>query len=81
MQELDLGDEVQLNVKYKGKEYVLREPTVGEVESINAGDANKMDVPEFLGSLGMPKDIVRGMGLSKANALVEGLISLVAKKK
>jgi hypothetical protein len=81
MQELDLGDDVQLKVKFKGKEYILREPSVDEVEFLRGVEGDKMDVPAFLARLGMPLDVVKGMGLSKAKALVEGLLDLVTKKK
>ncbi len=81
MQEIDLGDEIQIKVKFKGKEYTLREPTVGECENLKETESASLDVPGFLSTLGMPAEIVKGMGLSKARALVEGLMDLVTKKK
>lgn len=77
---IDLGDDdVKFTVKYKGQEYNLREPLVSEVESLKDGD--KLNAPEFLGQLGMPSEVVSSMGISKARALIDGLMELVTKKK
>ncbi len=81
LHEIDLGDEIQIKVTYKGKAYTLREPTVGEVEFLKDNEAAGLDVPIFLSKLGMPADVVKNMGMSKAKAVVEGLMDLVTKKK
>ena len=77
-QVIDLGDEIKFTVKYKGKEYVLREPSVAEAESLKENPNGFLD---FLAQLGMPKEVLMAMGLSKAKALVEGMLELVTKKK
>lgn len=78
---IDLGNEVEIEVSYKGKAYKLREPTVDEVDKLDANeDGVKIDIIEFLTRLGMPQDVVRGMGVSKAKALLDGMISLISKK-
>jgi hypothetical protein len=76
---IDLGDEVKLDVRYKGQVYAVREPTVSEIESLESGD--KMNVTDFLVQLGMPRDVVLTMGVSKARALIEGITEVVTKKK
>lgn len=81
--EIDLGDEVKINVKYAGKEYGLREPTVEEMEKFKGQDGVSAfdSVVGLLVTLGMPKDVVLKMGMSKARGLIDGLMDLVTKKK
>lgn len=82
--EIDLGDEVKINVKYAGKEYPLREPTVEEIEAFkgDGSDANAGEsVVGLLAKIGMPVDVLKKMGMSKARQLVDGLMDLVTKKK
>lgn len=78
MHTIDLGDEVKFTVKYKGKEYVLREPTVRELDGIKD---DKVDFAQMLSALGMPSDVLGGMGISKARQILDGMIELVTKKK
>ncbi len=81
MQAIDLGDELQIKIKYKGVDYILREPTFGEVEKLQGDEVNKINLPEFLSGMGMPIEIVRAMGMSKVKALVDGIMDMVTKKK
>lgn len=81
MQEIDLGDEVKVKVKFKGKEFELREPTVEEVEKIAADGVEKMSAADFLTKLGLPSDVAKGLGISKARAIIDGITDLVTKKK
>jgi hypothetical protein len=78
--DIDLGDEVKVKVKWKGRDYELREPTVAEVEKIGEGAA-QMSVIDFLTKLGLPGDVAGAMGVSKARALIDGITDLVTKKK
>jgi hypothetical protein len=82
--EIDLGDEIKLKVKYAGQEFQLREPTVGELDAFkseNLEDSGATFIADFLAKLGMPKDIVLNMGMSKARQLVDGLMDMLTKKK
>lgn len=84
MFEIDLGSEIQINVKYGGKEYSMREPTVAEIEKFRTKEEEKAGADallDFLDTLGMPKDVVSQMGMSKAKKLVDDLMDLVTKKK
>jgi hypothetical protein len=79
---IDLGEDVKIKVKYKGKEYSLREPMVEEVEALSGenGMANFKAV-DFLSKLGMPADVLNKMPMSKVKGLVEGLTDMLLKKK
>lgn len=80
--EIDLGDEIKIKVKYATKEYSLREPTVSEVQKLSESDKKSFDaVTEFLEVLGLPRDIISGMGVSKASKLVDGLTDMLVKKR
>ncbi len=84
MQEIDLGSELEIKVKYSGTDYVLREPTVAEVEQFSKEDVASGGVETlvvFLERLGMPKEVIMKMGMSKAKQLVDGLMDLLTKKK
>lgn len=81
IKEIDLGEDIQVKVKWKCKEYSLREPTVDECEALKSTDEQKIDVVKFLANLGMPADVTKSMGISKATKLVEGLMDLIGKKK
>lgn len=78
---IDLGDEVKLKVRYAGKDYNLREPSVGEIEGLKNSDSDKIDIPEFLSKLGMPSEVTRAMSLSKAKMLMDAMMDFVTKKK
>lgn len=80
---IELGEEIKVDVAYKGKTYVLREPTVDEVESIsdNNQSGDKLRISEFLVKLGLPSEVVKSMGASKASTLIERLMDLITKKK
>lgn len=77
--EIDLGDDLEFTVKYKGQAYKLREPTVAEIETLQSDE--KKDMVSFLATLGMPADVTKNLGISKANKVVEGMLELVGKKK
>lgn len=82
--EIDLGSEVEFNIKYAGKEYSMREPTVEEIDQFRAQDVDKAGAAflvEFLDKLGMPKDVVLKMGMSKARQLIDGMMDMITKKK
>jgi hypothetical protein len=83
MHTIDLGEEVKFKVVYKGQEFTLREPTVGEIEKMKS--AENMDsadfIAGFLNQLGFDGELVKGMGVSKAKILIDGLTDLVTKKK
>lgn len=84
MQEIDLGSELEIKVKYAGAEYALREPTVAEVEQFSKEDIASGGIETlvvFLERLGMPREVIMGMGMSKAKQLVDGLMELLTKKK
>lgn len=76
--QIDLGDEVQFEITYKGKKYTLREPTVDEMELIKD---ESLSFSGMLEKLGMPAAVVGGMGISKARALVDGMLEMIGKKK
>ncbi len=82
---IDLGSEREITVKYGGKDYVLREPTIGELDKFSEmGDGKKPTsdmLAGFLSDLGMPKEIALKMGMSKATALLDGLMDMLTKKK
>lgn len=83
MQEIDLGEDVDFKVKYKGAEYVLREPTVLEIQAFQT--TSEVDsvkaIDSLLQSLGLPANVIPGMGMSKARKLMESIVDIVAKKK
>lgn len=80
MVKIDLGDDVKIEVDFKGRKFELREPTVAEVEKIGEG-IDKMSVVDFLTKLGLPADVASAMGVSKARALIDGITDIVTKKK
>ncbi len=84
MQEIDLGSEIQIKVKYAGTDYSLREPTVGEIDAFRekgTDGASIMVLVDLLEKLGMPRDVVVKMGMSKVTSLVDGIMDLLTKKK
>lgn len=81
MHEIDLGEEITFKVKYKGVEYSLVEPTVAQIEKLRKSEDRDGFLVDFLNELGLPKDVVSGMGMSKATTLLESITNLVSKKK
>lgn len=82
MTEIDLGQDLEFKVKYSGKDYLLREPTVAEIEKFKDSEAVKKDgVIGFLAALGMPEDVVKAMPVSKLKKLVDGLVEGLSQKK
>jgi hypothetical protein len=83
VQTIDLGDDIQIQVKYSGETYVLREPTVSEIELFKEGaDTDSVEnLDSFLSKLGAPVGFVKTMGASKAKTLIEGMMELITKKK
>lgn len=71
---------VTFKIKIKGKEYILREPLVSEVEAIK-DNAQSSDAFSFFVKLGMPQEVMNNMGVSQMSALVEGMLNLISKKK
>jgi hypothetical protein len=81
---IDLGNELVIDVAYAGQEYKLREPTVGELDQFRAANIEVDGVSpivELLTRLGMPKEVILKMGMSKARQLVDGLMDVLTKKK
>lgn len=81
---IDLGNELIVKVKYAGSEYSLREPSVAEIDAFRSKDADKDGAAvliAFLTELGMPNEVVKKMGMSKAKQLVDGLMEFLTKKK
>lgn len=83
MHVIDLGDDVKFEVKLKGETYHLREPSVAELRVFKdaSDDASVDALSDLLAKLGMPQEVVQSLGVSKAKALIEGLLDLVNKKK
>lgn len=82
MTEIDLGADVEFRVKYSGKEYVLREPTVQEIEKFKDESAVQKDsVIALLARLGMPEETVKAMPVSKVKKLIDGLVEGLSQKK
>ncbi len=83
MTDLDLGADIEFNVKYGGKEYKLREPTVMEIETFKTEDEGgaKGAITALLEKLGMPQGVVETMPMSKVRKLIEGLIEGMTGKK
>lgn len=86
MQEIDLGEDIEFQVKYRGAVYQLREPSAKEIssyqkrlEGAGAEDATSA-LLAFVSNLGMPIDIAEAMPASKLNALVRGLLDGMSKK-
>ncbi len=84
--EIDLGDELVINVKYAGQEYKLREPRVDEIDKFRArADAKEGDSMDALvmlmTELGMPKEVIMKMGMSKVRDLIDWLMATLTKKK
>lgn len=81
--EIDLGDDVVFKVKYGGKEYELREPTVSEVSKFKEmGEAEGKDfVLNMLEKLGMPREVAQDMPMSKLKKLVDGIVNGLTEKK
>lgn len=82
--EIDLGSEIQFNVKCGSRSWVLREPTFKDVKDFR--DASTEDNQEtafldFLSKLGMPKDDAESLGVLKLKKLTEYLISNFDEKK
>lgn len=83
--DIDLGDEVVFNVKYKGKVHKLREPTTDEVNKymeLTQGDDKSMSpFIAFVTELGLPQDVAGGLGITKIKKLADGLIGGLTEKK
>lgn len=80
--EIDLGDELKITVKYAGQAYAVREPTVGEIDWFREQKdvEGSAVVVAFLSKLGMPAEVVKAMGMSKAKQLIDGLMDMLVKK-
>lgn len=84
--EIDLGDEVKITVKISGKNYVLREPTMDDVNMMSKIDkadpvgANTV-FKKFVIGLGMPEDVVNALGVLRLKRLTEGLTGALDVKK
>ncbi len=83
---IDLGQANEMEVKWAGVVYKLREPSAKEMNAyqkqIKADEENSLDLLiQFVSSLGLPKEIAETLSAAKLNQLVEGLVEEMAKKK
>lgn len=83
---IDLGEDLAIKVKYKGREIDLREPTLKEMESFNSlskdAESDSVEfISTFLCQLGAPDDFAKTLGISKAKRLLEEIVELLTKKK
>ncbi len=84
---IDLGSKTEFEVKWAGQTYALREPTAREMADYQkkmkldtTQDHSLDNLVEFVGLLGMPKDVSESLPMSKLNALVDGLVAGISKK-
>lgn len=87
MSVIDLGAKTEFEVKWSGQVYKLREPTAREMadyqkksKADTAQDHSLDLLVDFVGTLGMPKDVSEQLPMSRLNALVEGLVGAISKK-
>lgn len=87
MNTIDLGNDVEFEVKYAGAVYALREPSAREMneyqKALKADEKNERGIElliDFVSRLGLPKDVAEKMPGSKLNRLVSGLVEGMAKK-
>ena len=85
--EIDLGTEVSIKVKVNGDEYMLREPNFDDLDKMNKtmeglDDNHKhRGFEELVIDLGMPKDVVKTLGVIRIKKLSEGLLGALSEKK
>jgi hypothetical protein len=79
--EIDLGDNIVFKVTYAGKEFRLREPTVREVQNFKDKEEGADLVTELLTKLGMPKEVLEEMPVSKIKKLIDGIVGGMSEKK
>jgi hypothetical protein len=82
---IDLGQASEIEVKWAGAVYKLREPSAKEMNSyqkrIKADESQGLDVLiEFVSSLGFPREICETLPAGKLNRLVESLVEEITKK-
>lgn len=78
--DIDLGQDIEFNIKYKGATYKMREPSVKEAASLGDSE-NSMEVIQFLSKLGLPEQVLSDMPLSKMKKLVESMLGSIQEKK
>jgi hypothetical protein len=83
--DLDLGSNVQVNVKVMGGEYKMRVPTVKEAREFQKkSEDKKADQTEvlldLLSDLGMPKEVAESLDVVQIRKLSDGLLSVSEKK-
>lgn len=75
--DIDLGGKTVFRVSYDGKVYALREPTVNDIEMLQASTAgDEKSVKPFLDlveKLGMPRDVANNLGITKLKKLADGI--------
>jgi hypothetical protein len=83
MESLDLGSSVNYSVKFDGKEYMLAEPTVAQVQKHQDGlsDGSIEAFNALLVDIGMPQDVVLQLGISKVKTLGEFILGNLSEKK
>ena len=59
---IDLGEEVKITVKIGPQSYELREPTQSDIEKLQSAGEDSKAFYDFVSNLGMPKDVVEGLG-------------------
>ncbi len=82
VQEFELAPKAKFVLKYQGKTYALRRPTIGEVELLDerqkAGASKLSDLVDYLSGLGLPPEVSRDFDSEQLFEVIEKLSS---KKK
>lgn len=81
MHTIDLGEEVKINVKVGGQSYELREPTQADLERLQKAGDDPEVFNDFVSALGMPRDVVEGLGVIRLKKLADGLTGALTEKK
>lgn len=82
---IDLGHSSEIEVKWAGEVYKLREPSAREMNfyqkkmKLDGADHIELLV-DFVSSLGMPKEVCESLPAAKLNVLIESLVSEITKK-
>jgi hypothetical protein len=82
MTEIKLDAASEYKVTVGGTFYMLREPTVGEVEVFKNDETDGVEgLVKFLAGLGMPVEATKALTVSNLKKLVNGIVEGLSEKK
>ena len=87
MQEISLDSTPSIKAKFAGQVYNIKEPTVLQVQEFQEkakseenGQPSFEQTMEFLSNLGLPKDVLHKLTISKLNELTSVITGQLEKK-